>query len=206
MRLYPDVPSRRFSTLASDLLVLLLLVLFAWLGLEVHDAVDRLAVLGHGVRETGSAIQSGFDSAADAVDDVPLVGGKVADGLRGAGQGTGGDLADLGRSGEDSAHRLANLLGLLTFALPSLLLLLRFGPDRLAQVRRLTAATRVLAAPDEPERRRTIAMRAAFALPYGRLLEHTRDPLGDLAAGRYDALVAAALDDAGLRVPQPGRR
>jgi hypothetical protein len=205
MRLYPDVPSRRFSTLASDLLVLLLLVLFAWLGLEVHDAVDRLAVLGHGVRETGSAIQSGFDSAADAVDDVPLVGGKVADGLRGAGQGTGGDLADLGRSGEDSAHRLANLLGLLTFALPSLLLLLRFLPDRLAQVRRLTAATRVLAAPDEPERRRTIAMRAAFALPYGRLLEHTRDPLGDLAAGRYDALVAAALEDAGLRGPQPGR-
>jgi hypothetical protein len=206
MRLYPDVPSRRFSTLASDLLVLLLLVLFGWLGLRVHDTVDRMAVLGHGVRESGSTIQSGFDSAADAVDDVPLVGGRVADGLRDAGEGTGGDLADLGRSGEDSVHRLANLLGLLTFSLPSLLLLLRFGPDRLAQVRRLTAAARVLAAPDEPERRRTIAMRAAFALPYGRLLEHTRDPLGDLAAGRYDALVAAALEDAGLREPQPGRR
>jgi hypothetical protein len=103
-------------------------------------------------------------------------------------------------------HRLANLLGPLTFALPSLLLLLRFLPDRLAQARRLTAASRVLAEPDEPERRRTIAMRAAFALPYGRLLEYTRDPLGDLAAGRYDGLVAAALDDAGLRAPQPGRR
>jgi hypothetical protein len=51
------------------------------------------------VREIGSTIQSGFDSAADAVDDVPLVGGRVADGLRDAGQGTGGDLADLGRSG-----------------------------------------------------------------------------------------------------------
>jgi hypothetical protein len=48
-------------------------------------------------------------------------------------------------------------------------------------------------------------MRAAFALPYGRLLEYTRDPLGDLAAGRYDALVAAALDEAGLRAPQRGR-
>ena len=206
MRLYPDVPSRRLATLASDLLVLLLLVLFAWLGFYVHDAVDRLAVLGHGVRETGSAVRSGFDAAADAVDDVPLVGGRVADGLRGAGEGTGGNVADLGRSGEDSVHRLANLLGLLTFALPSLLLLLRFLPDRLAQARRLTAASRVLAEPDEPERRRTIAMRAAFALPYGRLLEYTRDPLGDLAAGRYDALVAAALDDAGLRTPQPGRR
>jgi len=46
---------------------------------------------------------------------------------------------------------------------------------------------------------RVVAMRAAFSLPYGQLLEHTRDPLGDLAAERYDALVAAALEDAGLR-------
>jgi hypothetical protein len=42
-------------------------------------------------------------------------------------------------------------------------------------------------------------MRAAFSLPYAQLLAYTRDPFGDLAAERYDALVAAALDDAGLR-------
>jgi hypothetical protein len=30
---------------------------------------------------------------------------------------------------------------------------------------------------------------------------YTRDPLGDLARGRYDPLVAAALDDAGIRSP-----
>jgi hypothetical protein len=74
---------------------------------------------------------------------------------------------------------------------------------RLAQARRLTAASRLLAAPEEPERRRTIAMRAAFALPTA---GYTHDPLGGLAGGRYDALVAAALDDAGLRAPQFGRR
>jgi hypothetical protein len=56
-----------------------------------------------------------------------------------------------------------------------------------------------LADPGSRERQRVIAMRAAFALPYGQLLEYTRDPLGDLAAERYDGLVAAALDDAGLR-------
>ena len=43
-------------------------------------------------------------------------------------------------------------------------------------------------------------MRAAFALPYEQLLAHTRDPLGDLAAGRYDGLVDAIAEDAGLRV------
>ena len=51
---------------------------------------------------------------------------------------------------------------------------------------------------DDAERRRLLATRAAFHLPFGTLLRHTRDPLGDLAAGRHDALVAAELEDAGL--------
>jgi hypothetical protein len=67
------------------------------------------------------------------------------------------------------------------------------------QIRRLTAADRVLRQPDSLERRRLLAMRAAFSLPYGRLLEYTSDPLGDLAGERYDALVAAAFEDVGLR-------
>jgi hypothetical protein len=170
MRLYPDVPSARTRTFAGDLLALALLVLFAWLGLEVHDTVDRLAVLGEGVREVG--------------ERVPVVGGPVE---------------DLGRSGEERVHRLARLLGLIVFALPALLLLSRFLPQRVGQVRALTAAARVLAEPESAERRRLIAMRAAFSLPYAHLVQYTRDPLGDLAAERYDALVRAALDDVGLR-------
>ena len=199
VRLYPDDRRRRISAVLADLAVVALLVLFAWLAVEVHDAVDRLAVLGEGVRTTGTAVQGGFESAADAVDDVPVVGGEVADGLRSAGEGTGGNVAELGRSGEDAVHRLANLLGVVTFLLPSLVLLATTLPRRIALVRRLTTAARVLAEDDAPERRRLIAMRAAFSLPYGRLLEYTPDPFGDLAAGRYDPLVAAAFDDVGLR-------
>jgi hypothetical protein len=41
-------------------------------------------------------------------------------------------------------------------------------------------------------------MRAAFGLPFRELMPYTRDPFGDLAEGRYDALVAAALADVGL--------
>jgi hypothetical protein len=52
------------------------------------------------------------------------------------------------------------------------------------------------------DRRRLIAQRAAFGLPYGALLRHTKDPLGDLQAERYDALVAAELEAAGLREPE----
>jgi hypothetical protein len=199
MRFYPDIPTRRVSTLARDLLTLVLLVLFAWIALKVHDAVDRLAVLGQGVNEAGSSIEDGFESAADAVDGTPLVGGELADGLRGAGEGSGGNVADLGQEGEDKTHQLADILGLVTFFFPATFLVLRVVPERVAQVRRLSAAERVLLGRETPEQQRLIAMRAAFALPYGQLLAYTRDPLGDLEQGRHDALVEAVLEDAGLR-------
>jgi hypothetical protein len=167
MRLYPDVPGRRAGTIAHDFLLVVLLLALAAIGLKVHDAVDDLAVLGEGVRKAGGAVPFGI----------------------------GGGVEDLGRRGESDVHHLANLLGLVVFALPAVVAVWHFLPPRLAQIRRLREADRVLRGAPERE----LAMRAAFALPYGRLLAFTDDPLGDLAAARYDRLVAAAFDDAGVR-------
>jgi hypothetical protein len=201
MRLYPDMPGRRAAVALRDALVVTLLVLFAFVGFAVYGAVESLAVLGTGVREAGSSVTGGFDSAAEAVDGVPLVGGALGGALRDAGEGTGGNVEDLGRQGEEAVRQLATILGLTTFALPSVVLLALYLPTRIELSRRVSAAEQVLRGDASPERRRLVAMRAAFSLPYGQLLVHTRDPLGDLAAERYDALVAAALDDAGLRAP-----
>jgi hypothetical protein len=201
MRFYPDPPLRRLDAIARDLATILGLVLLGKIGLEVHDAVDRLAVLGEGVESAGGAVSGGFDAAAEAVDGTPLVGGEIGDALRGAGEGSGGEVEELGRGGAGAAHDLADLLGLVVFGLPAALLLLWAVPPRIRQIRRLSAAARVLTVPSE-ERRRLVAMRAAFSLPYGALLAHTPDPLGDLAAGRYDALVRAELEGAGLRPPR----
>ena len=199
MRLYPDRPMQRIDLMARDLALVLALVLFAKIGLEVHDAVDKLAVLGEGVESAGKGVSGGFDAAAEAVDGTPVIGGDLADALRGAGEGTGGEAESLGRGGSGAAHDLANLLGILFFALPAGLLLLWALPPRVRQVRRLNAAARVLREPESLARRELIARRAAFGLPYGELLRFTKDPLGDLEAGRLDALVAAELEQAGLR-------
>lgn len=199
MPLYPEIRGPRARALVADLASIVLLILFAWAGLKVHDAVDRLAVLGEGVQATGGAVQGGFESAADAVDGTPVVGGDLADGLRSAGEDSGGEVVELGEEGEESAHDLANVLGFATFALPALLLLSRWLPGRIAQVRKLREASKVIGDESTPERRRLLAMRAAFSLPYGQLLHYTADPLGDLASERYDPLVAAALEDAGMR-------
>jgi hypothetical protein len=201
MRLYPELPSRRLAAMGHDALLVAALVVLAWLGMQVHDAVDQLSALGRGVQQAGGGIEQGFSSAAEAVGGTPLIGDALADQLRGAGRGTGGEIAEAGRQGEDSVRRLADLLGWLVFGLPAALLLWRQLPERLAQVRRLRAAARVLGNPLDEERRRAVAMRAAFALPYGDLLRHTRDPLGDLTAGRYEPLLRAAFEEAGLTAP-----
>jgi hypothetical protein len=172
VRIYPDIPARRTATLLRDAAFVALLMLFAWIGLKVHDTVDQLAVLGSGLQEVG--------------DNVPLVGGSIE---------------DAGKSGERAVHRTANVLGLITFLLPALPVALFYVPRRTAQIQRLTAADHVLRGHAEPARRRFVAMRAAFGLPYGELLRHTDDPLGDLAAERYEALVEAALEAEGLRSP-----
>jgi hypothetical protein len=167
MRFYPALPAQRVRTVLRDFVVLLALFLFAWLGLKVHNTVDQLAVLGTGVEDAGTEIQGGFDTAAEAVAGVPIVGGDLADGLRDAGRASGGELAERGQEGRESVHRLANLLGLVTFLIPGLLVLSVTLPDRISQIRGLTAAERVLGGPLDPDRRRLLAMRAAFSLPYG---------------------------------------
>ena len=203
MRLYPDTPDDRGRAVARDALTVLALIVLAWLAITVHNAVDELAVLGTGVRDSGEVVQNGFEAAGDAVEDVPVVGGPVGDALRDAGQGTGGEVAQAGRDGEERVHDLADLLGLLFFLVPAAVLLVTTLPARIRQVRELNASERLLDTSTD-ERRRLIAMRAAFSLPATQLAKHTRDPIGDLANHRYDALIHAAFDEAGLR-PTRGR-
>ena len=198
MRLYPDTADDRGRAVARDALTILTLIVLAWLAIKVHNAVDELAVLGTGVRDSGEVVQNGFESAGDAVDGVPVVGGELGDALRDAGEGTGGEVADAGREGEERVHDLADLLGVLFFAVPATILLALTLPSRIRQIRNLNASDRLLDTSTE-ERRRLIAMRAAFSLPAAELARHTRDPIGDLAEGRYEPLIAAAYDEAGLR-------
>jgi len=197
MRLYPDTADDRGRAVARDALVILTLIVLAWLGLKVHDTVDKLAVLGTGVHDSGQVVQDGFSRAADAADGIPVVGGDVANALRDAGEGTGGNVAQAGADGEERVHDLANLLGFLMFAVPASILLVLTVPGRIRQFRELNATGRLLDVTTE-DRRQLVAMRAAFTLPATELARHTRDPIGDLLAGDYEPLIDAAYDRAGL--------
>lgn len=173
MRLYPDVPSRRTATILYDLAVLAGLGVLLWIGIYIHQSVNKLAVLGNGISNVASGLPP------------PL----------------SGPVSNFGSSGVSHVHTLATISSVIAFAVPAALVLWLYLPGRITQVRNLTAATHILSGRASADQRRALAMRAALSLPYGQLARFTRDPLGDLAADRYDGLIAAALDDAGIKAP-----
>ncbi len=66
------------------------------MGVKVHEVVNELAVLGLGVKDAGTSVQNGFNSAAGAVGGIPFVGDRLSHALESAGQGSGGNVAALG--------------------------------------------------------------------------------------------------------------
>ena len=205
MRYYPELRAQRSRAILGDVAVVVLVGLFAWLGLTVNDTVDDAASLGRGVEEAGRSVQGGFEDAGGLAADLPVIGDALDDVFTEVGAQTGGNTAALGAEGATAIEDTARLLGWVTFGLPTFLVLLWSVPRRVGRARRLTAAGRVLAGAQDAERRRLLATRAAFGLPYETLLGHTPDPIGALAEGDHDPLVNALFEDAGLRPPDPER-
>ncbi len=199
---YPSEPRQRRNTIVRDAIVLAILVCVAWFGWQVHVRIDDLRVVTDAIQGAGHSVQNGFGSAAGAVNGIPVVGQDLANALQAAGSASGGNVADLAVSGDHAIGQVATIIGWLVFGIPAVVLLALYLPMRIAQIRRLGCARRVyLVDDDDPERRRLLAMRAAFALPLDHLVEYTKDPFGDLMRGKHDALVSALLADAGLALP-----
>lgn len=202
--LYPDLPGPRTRALVRDGLTLLLLAIFAWLGLRLYHDVDKLAALGTGVEEAGGAVRSGFDVAASAASAIPLAGDAIAGALRAAAGATGGNIVSVGQAGVRSAHHLAVIVGLLVWLLPSLLLLSSVLPRRAAELRRLRHLRLAQHGPDAVARRRLLALRSVLTLDDEELLALSPDPAGDLLAGHFEALADAALEAGGVRPVRGG--
>ena len=109
------------------------LLFLAWVGREVYLRVDSVAVVASGVTSAGESVQGGFDSAAEAVGSLPIVGDELAVAFGSSGDSTGGNVADLGRSGEAAIHDAARLAGWATFLIPAVLLLALTIPNRVAR-------------------------------------------------------------------------
>jgi hypothetical protein len=195
MRLYAPQPAMRARQLGADLGLLAWLVLWAVVARTVHAAVLVLAEPGRAVADLGGSVAGSMSSAAEAAEDVPLVGDDLAAPFDALGT-AGGSVQGAGQAAEDAVGTLAAVLAVLLVVLPVGWLLLRWLPWRLGWAREAGAAGRLASA--DPD---VLAARALATAPLPRLAAL---PAGTAAAWRAGdpsatrALAALELDRLGL--------
>jgi hypothetical protein len=175
--------------------VVLWVVLWIWAGVAVGHGVSRLAALG----DTASNLGAAVTEVGQALHGIPLIGGQVG----GAVERAGRDASASARSARDDTKRLALLLGLAIALVPTVPLLLAYAPGRVAAERERIALQRALAGDDRGATDELLAMRAIAHLRIDQLRRVSRDPLGDLRAGRVAAQADAELARLELRRRRP---
>jgi hypothetical protein len=157
-------PRRRLFT---DALVATWVVVWALAGYTAGRTLDRLSAVPRSAEGAGTAVVHTGESIRDV--DVPVVGAPF--------KGVGGQVIAAGRkaeqqarAGESKVHRASVFFGLAIWLVPTLPLLLIYGPVRMARGRE-TRSLKVLLRDhrDDPALDQLLAIRAIAHLPYSRL-------------------------------------
>lgn len=213
MMVWSERRGPRLREMVADAATIVWVGLWVVLGVRLYGGLAELAGAGRLIRDGGIGLRSTGGEVAGAVQGVPLVGENAAARIRDA-FGTAADpVIAFGLDIERLLLIIAGLLGMMVVIVAVVPWLNRYVPWRWGRVERLNAAARVIRpamVADEPwlpvgELNRLLASRALHRLEYAKLLEFTPDPFGDWAAGRFEGLVQAELESAGLRTPSLGR-
>jgi hypothetical protein len=202
LKLYADTPGRRTVQIAADLLFVLWLVLWVWVGHTVHDGTMALAGPGRQTTAAATDLSGGLDDAGDYLRGLPIVGDDVAVPFDKA-SGASDSLAEAGRDEVAAVERLAFWLGLSIGAIPVLLLAVIHLPLRWRFVRRATAGARFIDTADDLD---LFALRALTRQPMHALARVSDDPAGAWRAQDPTVvreLARLELASSGLRMPRP---
>lgn len=204
MTFYADLPARRTGQVLADLGVLAWCVVWALVGRFVHDMAMGLAAPGRQLASAGSGFGSRMTQAADGVDDLPLIGDRVAVPFRAA-AGTGADLERTGQDLVTAVERFALVVGWTTALVPILVVVGVWALVRGRFVRRATAARRFIDGAADLD---LFALRALTNQPMHVLARISPDPGGAWRRGEPEtirALGSLELRSVGLRPPTDSR-
>ncbi|HET7682574.1 MAG TPA: hypothetical protein VFK34_02760 [Marmoricola sp.] len=172
MKLYADLPARRARQVAGDVLLVLWLLAWSWLGHAVHDATLQLAEPGHRVESASTSLSERLHETGARVADLPVVGDAVRAPLDDAGAAAG-QLAEAGRAQVEAVESLALWLGWSVALVPILVALLAYLPFRVRFVRRASAGRALVDAAADLD---LFALRALTHQPLHRLAAISDDP------------------------------
>jgi hypothetical protein len=176
------------ATRCLDVLVVALVAVFVALGVLAGVELTRLARFSTSLLDAARALDQIGRSLA-VLAQLPLVGRRI------------GPVAASVQQTTASTRGNAVVIGVAIAAVPLSPLLGGYLPLRLARFREMRSLRRLLAMrPVDPQ----FVAHLAHGASYARLRQTTRDPWGDLAAGRHQELAAAELRRLGIAGPRTG--
>lgn len=202
MKLYADSSSRFARQIVADVLVVLWVICWAWIGNVVHDGTLELAAPGLQLDESATSLSESMNEAGDVLAGVPVVGDEVSVPFDKA-SGASESLAAAGRAEVKAVEELAFWLGLSIALIPILVVLAFHLPGRVRFVREAGAGQRFVDADPDVS---LFALRAMANQPMHVLGRVSEDPVGAWQRGDQDVVRALArleLAAVGLKPPRP---
>jgi hypothetical protein len=200
---WSETPGRRRREVAADVATWAWVALWSVIAYRIHATIAGFAEAGRALERGGAAIKDAGGQVGSSLDGVPLIGQGAGDIARRAFIGAGEPFVFVGSEFVDLITLIARVLALLVLAVAIVPWLSRYLPWRAARLAQLRAATTAIRKRPSGATLgsidRLLASRALHRLSWEDMLAHSRDPLGEFASGRYEALARAELESVGLR-------
>jgi hypothetical protein len=200
---WSETPGPRRREVVADVATWAWVAGWSVVAYRIHAAIAEFAEAGRALERGGTAIQSAGSQVGSSLDGVPLVGQGAGELARRAFSGAGEPFVFVGAEFVDLITLIARVLALLVLAVAIVPWLSRYLPWRAARLAQLRAATTAIRTRPSGATLgsidRLLASRALHRLSWEEMLAHSRDPLGEFAAGQYQSLARAELESVGLR-------
>ena len=135
MTFYSDFGPRRTRQILGDVLALVLIGAWVWLGIAVYTLVENLAAFGEQMEDAGAGFEETMTEVGRTLGGIPLIGGGIRTPFDEA-SGAGGALEAAGQSQQIAVNQLATGLGIGIAVLPIVTILLLWLVPRVRFARR----------------------------------------------------------------------
>lgn len=212
LKLYPDHVPARVPRIAGDMLAAAWCALWVAAGVLAYQTVMALEVVADGLSSTGHTFNSWVDAFRSAAPrGIPILSQLLQNGATAFEKVSGDPMVSAGAQAHAGISNLAIAIGLFAAVPPILIVGGAYALWRWRDAREMGSALAFVRAAEHGGRidqaKAVLAYRAISTLSFRSLMRVSRDPIGDLAARRYDALAAEMLKKAGLesfRLHDPG--
>lgn len=193
MKFYSDFPARRARQIATDIIAVIAISAWVWLGTFVYGLVMNLSGFGVRMQDAGAGFRQTMADIEANLSGVPLIGPGISSPFTGASD-AGAALEQAGIDQQAAVQSLATGLGIGIAVLPVLMILIVWLVPRVRFARRAGRARALVAGGSSLD---LLALRALAGQNIARLTAIDPDPVA--AWRRGDAAVVASLAALELR-------